>query len=172
MQFSNRPVAQAIVASVAALLLVSIVWADPQKIEPPRTVLIDDDAGVQMRAKLNRSKQILEGIVRRDFDAVSRAAGELKRIGDATDWPLEGDATFDRYQTEFAIQCEELDQLAKDANPQGVQFTFLVMTATCIRCHDHVRDALGPKRSGRDGDTRLFPSRSQLPLFDHRAMPQ
>ncbi len=74
-------------------------WGDPPRNRTslnsaPPMVLIDDDPGVQMRAKLSRSKDILAGLVRRDFDSMSRAAKELKRISAATDWPYANDAKF------------------------------------------------------------------------------
>ena len=119
-------------------------------------VLMDDDPGVQMRAKLSRSKDILAGLVRRDFDSMSRAAKELKRISAATDWPDANDAKFQFLSIEFQKQCDQLDALAKELSYEGVQFTFQNLTMTCIRCHDHVRDTVQAAEVLHEGDTRLF----------------
>ena len=167
MPFSQLASLKTFVAFAVVLSFISIVWAEPPAIVGPPTVLINDHPAVQMREKLQRSKQILDGLIRQDFDSVSRAARELKRIGEATDWPLENDRRFERYTAEFATQCDELDSLAKEMNSQGIQFTFLSMTATCIRCHDHVRDSHRAGSKGRNGDVRLFPSRSPLRDMDH-----
>jgi hypothetical protein len=155
---------------VAAFLICSsavVLRAQSPVLEAPATVLIDDDSGVQMRGKLNRSKQILEGLVRGDFDAISRAARELKRISEATEWPLQGDHVFEAYSSDFTKQCDELDKLAHDLNHAGVQFTFLSMTATCIRCHDHVRDSSQVDKARPNGAVRLFPLRSPLREIDY-----
>ncbi len=130
-------------------------------------MLIHDDSGLQMRAKLQRSKQILEGLVRQDFEAISRAVRELKRISVATEWSFDNDRRFEKYSSDFAKQCDELDLLARKRNRAGVEFTFLSMTATCIRCHDYVRDSQQSDQRQGEGATRLFPARSALRDMDH-----
>jgi hypothetical protein len=145
-----------LVVSLAAMLP---TWGQPparrQSLDaPPPTVLINDDPGLQMTAKLIRSTNILEGLVRRDFDAVSRAAQELKRISAATNWPY--DNSFHVLNVEFQQQCDQLDSLARTENYEGIQHTFQNMTMTCIRCHDHVRDTLQSREVPPDGSTRLL----------------
>lgn len=144
---------------------VSIVEAGPPSIEPPPAVLIDDDPGVQMRAKLDRSKQILESMLQHDFNAVSRAARELKHIAGATDWPMQKDPEFTRYLAMFKAQSDDLNRLADGMNLLGIQTTYLAMTETCIRCHDHLRDARPADRAAQTGDVRLFPARSSAGPF-------
>jgi hypothetical protein len=130
---------------MAAMLLAMVpLWGDPPAtrlgIPAPPMVLIDDDPSVQMRGKLTRSKEILAGLVRRDFASISRAATELKRISAATDWPRAEDAEFKHLSADFQRQCDQLDSLARELNFDGVQVTFQSLTLTCIRCHDHLRD--------------------------------
>ncbi len=148
-------------SGVISLAIAIPSWGDPptnrqQLPSVPATVLISDDSGVQMRAKLSRSKDILAGLVRRDFDSISRAAKELKRISAATDWPYARDARFRKLNTEFQHQCDQLDALAVKLNYDGVQFTFQNMTVSCIACHDHVRDAKRDAEVGKEGETRLL----------------
>ena len=135
-------------------------WGDPpsnRRPHPsaPATVLISDDPGVSMRGKLARSKDILEGLVNRDFDSISRAATELKRISAATDWPYAKETKFQELNAEFQQLCDQLDALAIKLNYEGVQFTFQHLTMSCIGCHDHVRDAMRGAEINHEGDTRL-----------------
>ena len=157
---------KSLVLTIAAVFVGAGLWsqtlADQQPDDIPATVLIDGDAGHQMRAKLHRSKRILEGLIGHDFAVVSRSARELKRIGQATDWPQQGDELFERYRRDFAAQCDDLDRLAKQSNHAGAEFTFLSMTVTCIRCHDHLRDTLAEHTRARNGDVRFVPRRSAL----------
>jgi Tfp pilus assembly protein PilN len=164
----NKRSASTLVAALMILSPVMISRAQSPALEAPAAVLIDDDSGVQMRAKLDRSKQVLEGLVRQDFAAIARAARELKRISEATNWPLQDDHVFEAHRSDFSKQCDELDKLARDLNHEGVQFTFLSMTATCIRCHDHVRDSGQTDRRRSNGAVRLFPARSPLRDFDYQ----
>ena len=172
-QFSRHSLATgtAVVLGIAVAWVIpivpgiSITWADPPSIEQLPTVLIHDDPSLQMRAKLDRSKQVLDSVIRQDFDSISRAARELKRIASATDWPMEGDSEFERYRAMFSAQCDDLDRLAKGVNSHGIQMTFLAMTETCIRCHDHIRDTRSADQAARTGDVRLFPARSSAGTF-------
>ena len=70
----NKRSASKLVAALMILSPVVISRAQSPALEAPAAVLIDDDSGVQMRAKLDRSKQVLEGLVRQDFAAIARAA--------------------------------------------------------------------------------------------------
>ena len=171
MRMHNRvsiPLSATVFAAVLGITVawrIAVVSAEPPPLRQLPTVLIHDDPGLQMRAKLDRSKKIFEAVIRQDFDSVSCAARELKRIAAATDWPLESDTEFERYRAQFEVQCDDLDRLAKGNSSNGIQITFLAMTETCIRCHDHVRDAKSAAQKARSGDVRLFPARSATGTF-------
>lgn len=149
-----------ITLAVVAFWVSSLAYsrAEPPKIAAPPTVLIDDEPGVMMRSKLTRSKEVLEALLRNDFTSISRAAREMKRISEAAEWPRHRDAVYERFSAEFRRQCNQLESLAQDLNHEGVKFTYLNMTTTCINCHDYVRDSrriaeLRPARP--EGDVRL-----------------
>ena len=173
MQLHNRVSIHLPVTVVVPVLGVIFAWcvavvsAEPPPLGQVPRVLIQDDPSLQMRAKLDRSKTILEAVIQQDFDSVSCVARELKRIAGATDWPMEGDTKFERYRAQFEMQCDDLDRLAKGSNSNGIQITFLAMTETCIRCHDHVRDAKSAAQKARTGEVRLFPARSAAGTFSH-----
>ncbi len=155
-----------------ATLLIAAAWmvasanfvasAEPAEIQAPPTVLIHDHAGFQMRAKLTRSKEILEALLRRDFDSVSRAARELKRISEATKWPRRGDQQYERYNDQFRQQCSQLDSLANELNHEGVEFVYLNMISTCVGCHDHIRDFRRDADSPQAGTIEVTTPRQRL----------
>lgn len=143
------------IGGICAGMLLPLSGNPPISVSP--AVLVDDDPGVMMRAKLTRSKEVLEGLLRNDFRSISRAAVEMKRISEAAEWPRARDEVYERFSAEFRRQCNELEALAKDLNREGVKFTYLNMTTTCINCHDYVRDSERVAGTTREGSIQFVP---------------
>lgn len=132
--------------------------AEPPEIPAPPMVLVDDDPGVMMRAKLTKLKTVLDGLLRKDFASISRAARELKRISEVTQELHPRNDVYERIGTDFRRQCIQLHALASERDYEGVKSTYQKMTTTCIKCHEYVRD---PRRLAnlRSGDARPIPRR-------------
>ncbi len=98
-----------------------------------------------MQAKLTQSQRILEGLVISDFDQVQMASKKLmlnslkspqKAIGDEVD-----DKVYDHFATEFLRLSSKLGTMAEERNLEGATLTYQQLTATCIACHEHLRDS-------------------------------
>lgn len=161
----SRPVTIAILTCLATGFVIVLLLntkpnaqADPPPVAAARVTPITKAPGSLMRAKLTSSKKVLEGLLRRDYQAIAQGAREMKRISEAAEWPRARDAVYEHHSMEFRRQCNQLESLAQKMNHEGVQFTYLSMTSTCIHCHDYVRDALRVADSGRRADVQLIPS--------------
>jgi len=108
-----------------------------------------------MQAKLDSSQRVLEGLLRKDFDAVARGAREMKHISEAAEWPRPRDTVYEHFSGQFRRQCNQLESLAQQGNHEGVTFMYLHMTTTCIQCHDYVRDSLRIAGPGRGSVQRI-----------------
>lgn len=120
--------------TMSAALFACAVWnlaaADPQ---PPG----NRDA-VLMRAKLAAAQQVLEGLMAGNFKTIGRGAEQLR---DLEQWHVQKrDAVYDHYSNEFRRLAEKLTHLAEDDNLEGAMFTYQHLTATCMSCHQYVRD--------------------------------
>jgi hypothetical protein len=122
---------------------------------------IASEGEVLMEAKLSSSKKVLEGLLRRDFDAIARAAREMKRISKATAWPRPSDEVYTHFSNEFQRQCNQLESHADQLNHEAAQFTFLHLTTTCISCHEYIRDSR--RVAGLEGPGHVRPIPSQWP---------
>ena len=145
-----------IIAIIAALSVggTGVLWV---KANPPVTP-INQAPSALMRSKLVSSQNVLEGLLRKDFDAVARGAREMKRISEAAEWPRARDAVYEHFGIEFRRQCNQLESLAKQGNHEGVTFLYLQMTTTCVQCHDYVRDSLRIAERNDRGEVRLIPA--------------
>jgi hypothetical protein len=125
-------------------------------------VPINEAEGTLMKSKMVASQTVLEGLVRRDFDAIAKGARDMKRISEAAEWPRLRDNVYEHFGKVFRRQCNQLEQLAMDGNQEGVTFVYLSMTHTCIDCHDHVRDSVRVADPSA-GDVRQIPSQWPTP---------
>ena len=100
--------------------------------------------GPLMMAKLENAQRILEGLVTHDSERIATAAAALKLM--SLD-PPEGwnkrdgdDEVYDHFRVEFMRQAARLEKLAREKNMAGAAWYQQNLTATCIACHDYIRD--------------------------------
>lgn len=155
-----------VVLTFVAVGCCNTIWL--RAVDPPANQ-IEEATGVLMRSKLTSSQKVLEGLLRKDFDSIARGAREMKRISEAAEWPRARDSVYEHFSVEFRRQCNQLEALAEAGSQEGVSFTYLHLTSTCINCHDYVRDALRVSERGYDGNLRLIPSQWPEPdVNSHR----
>ncbi|NND96800.1 MAG: hypothetical protein HKN47_05655 [Pirellulaceae bacterium] len=116
---------------------------------------------VYMRVKLQSSGKVLEGIVTRDFTLIDQAAQEMHEMSRASEWPRAKDDLYEHYSVEFQRLCGKLSSLAKEENLEGVSFTYMQLTSSCITCHDHVFSSL-KRAPDPSGPFQLIPN-ARLP---------
>ncbi len=111
-----------------------------------------------MRAKLNGSKRVLEGIVSENFDLIEQGANQMKLISEAVKWPKSEDAIYQHHGQEFRDQCDRLSERAKAKDLQGAHYAYLHLTTNCFNCHNHVRKNFRVEpNSDPKGPIRLIP---------------
>lgn len=125
---------------------------------PPATRIDQASEEVLMHSKLTSSQRVLEGLVAKDFELVARGAREMMRISEAAEWPRPRDAVYEHFSAQFRRQCNRLEDLAKKRNHEGVSFTYLHLTTTCIQCHDYVRDSQRIAEPHPRGNVQAIPS--------------
>lgn len=143
---------------IATILFLMVgLFGDQAAYADPPVTPINHAPGALMRAKMTSTQKVLEALLRKDFDSVARGAAQMKHISEAAEWPRSRDEVYEHFSANFRRQCNQLEMLAKNQNHEGVTFTYLQMTTTCIQCHDHVRDSLRIAEGGRHG-VRLIPA--------------
>jgi hypothetical protein len=99
-----------------------------------------------MQAKLAHSQKVLEGLVTHDFKAIEKAAAalsmisltpppDLKKAGDESD-----EQVYEHFRMEFARLAGQLEGQARRKQLAGTAYVQQNLTATCIACHDYIRD--------------------------------
>jgi hypothetical protein len=93
-----------------------------------------------MMRKLENSQKVLEGLALNDYDKVGKHADDLIAISKATDWKVLKTPQYELYSNDFRRNAEQLVQMAKIKNTDGMALAYVEMTLTCVKCHKHVRE--------------------------------
>ena len=99
-----------------------------------------DDVAVFMRAKLDHSKNVLEGLALADFDLIARGAQELSLASQESSWQVLQTEDYARLSTEFRRACDGLRSAAKAENLDGAVLAWMEVTQKCVQCHRYIRD--------------------------------
>ena len=127
------------IRSLAALLVfaaVAVVTVSRGQEQPGRVEF--------MRAKLNHSKDILEGLAREDYAKISSGARALMAMRESRNWTALNRPEAGRYEVysrELQAVTEELVARAKEKNLDGATLAYLRLTMNCVNCHKEIRSS-------------------------------
>lgn len=114
----------------------------PVQVEPrrPSTQPIEN----LMEEKLNHAETILKGLVTQDFHSIEKAAEDLKlmSLDPPKGWKKNktDEEVYEHFRMEFMRLAARLELEAKDKHLAGAAWFQQQLTATCIACHDYIRD--------------------------------
>ena len=98
-----------------------------------------------MKMKELGAHKILDGLIHRDFATIKREAAALKRISlDNPKTNSSGDVEtriYQHFRVDFRRLAGKLEVMADEQNLEGSAYVYQSLTATCISCHDHLRDS-------------------------------
>lgn len=136
----------------AMLLCLGWTWVRGEADPPARRK--DDQQAALMRAKLASTQRIVDGLVSKDFEDITRGAEELIKICKATEWEAHSDSVYAHHRKELMRQSEKMLNAAARENLDGAAYSYIHALTTCIGCHDYCRDVL--KIAG-DPPSRVVP---------------
>ena len=97
-----------------------------------------------MEAKLEEAEKILKGLVTHDFEQIAKSAESLKLMSlkPPRGWEKKtnDDEVYEHFRSEFMRQAARLEEEAIKRNLAGSAYFQQNLTATCIACHDYIRD--------------------------------
>ena len=135
----RRRIVSLVVATVVVVAGVAALRAQ----DPPRP----DEVAVFMRAKLEHSQLVFEGLALADYELIARGANNLALASQASSWQVLQTPEYARQSSEFRRSCESLRTAARQKNLDAAALAWMEVTLKCIQCHRYVRDE-------RDGDGR------------------
>ena len=98
-----------------------------------------NEVSVFMRAKLDHSKKLLEGLVTEDFVLIAKESQELSLLSQATNWQVLQTEEYLEQSGEFRRTADALTEAARNKNLDGAALRYVDLTMKCVNCHKYVR---------------------------------
>jgi hypothetical protein len=142
----KRPwIPTSLVAAGAALLSVALLPvallntnnAQEQPMRPEQTATF-------MRLKLDRAKDLMEGIVLEDFDAIAKSSQEISLLTHDENWQVLRSTDYIRLSERFRRTADSVTQAAVNKNIEAAALGYMQMTLDCVACHKYLRDPNQP----------------------------
>jgi cytochrome c556 len=120
---------------VALLLMVAAIPAAKAEDQKPEK----SEPSFWMKQKLDRSKDILEGLSTGDFDKVAKAAQALRLLSKIEAFARGGTPGYRKQLENFEDATDEIVNQANNDNLEGVTLAFHQLTSSCVKCHKQLR---------------------------------
>jgi hypothetical protein len=128
---------------VVVALLALTSWLLPTGHAAEPAPLRPDDVAVFMRAKLDHSSEVLEGLSLADFEKIRRGGQLLALASQASSWQVLQSEEYARQSVAFRRACERLERAATEKNLDAAALAWMDVTMKCVQCHRYVRDQPG-----------------------------
>lgn len=98
-----------------------------------------DKVAIFMKAKLEHSQKVLEGLTMEDFDKIAKHAQEMSLLSQASTWQVLQTPEYHDRSVEFRRSVEGLTEMARKKNLEGSALAYVDVTMKCVSCHKYVR---------------------------------
>lgn len=92
-----------------------------------------------MRAKLELSQRVLEGLATEEYDLIIANGNRLSAMTLQADWSRFENPDYDPQSVIFRRQVTALVKAARDKNLDAATLAYLRVTMSCVDCHKLVR---------------------------------
>ena len=92
-----------------------------------------------MRAKLQHSQKVLEGLTTENFELIAQNAQSMGLLSEATSWQVLQTPEYSRRSARFRHAADKVKKAAKEANLDGATLAYVDLTIQCVECHKYVR---------------------------------
>jgi cytochrome c556 len=98
-----------------------------------------DKVAIFMRAKLEHSQKVLQGLTMEDYDMIAKHAQEMSLLSQASTWQTLQTPEYHDRSVEFRRSVDALTEAAKKKNLEGAALAYVDATMKCVSCHKYVR---------------------------------
>ena len=98
-----------------------------------------ENVGAFMRAKLEHSQNVLEGLTTEDFEMISKNAGQMEVLSQEAAWQVLQTPEYRQQSLEFRRATKSLKEAADKEDINGAALAYVDVTMKCVKCHQYVR---------------------------------
>ncbi len=104
-----------------------------------------------MRAKLEHSKKVLEGLTMEDFSAIVKNSQAMSLLVEDAAWQVLQTREYAQRSAEFRRTADRLTEAGRKKNLDGAALAYVELTMQCVDCHKYVRSEKPPNLEQRGG---------------------
>ena len=98
-----------------------------------------DKVAIFMKAKLEHSQKVLEGLTLEDYDKIAKHAQEMSLLSQASTWQVLQTPEYHDRSVEFRRSVDAITEAARKKNLEGAALAYVDATMKCVSCHKYVR---------------------------------
>ncbi|HZL88791.1 MAG TPA: hypothetical protein VFB96_10495 [Pirellulaceae bacterium] len=98
-----------------------------------------DKVAIFMRAKLEHSQKVLEGLTLEDYEKIAKHAQEMSLLSQASTWQILQTPEYHDRSVEFRRSVDAITEAARKKNLEGAALAYVEATMKCVSCHKYVR---------------------------------
>jgi hypothetical protein len=100
-----------------------------------------------MQKKLEYSENILAGLVKKDYEQVSKNARSMNALGQVEKWARGNIPQYRAQLHVFQDANEQLIRMSDQQNLDGAALAYVQLSLSCVNCHKVVRDIQNPPKA-------------------------
>ncbi|TWT87787.1 hypothetical protein [Stieleria varia] len=93
-----------------------------------------------MRMKLDRAKDILEGLTIEDYDKIASNARSLRLLSMEAGWNVVQTEEYRRQSQDFRRACDAIEKAAQAKDINRAALSYVALTVRCVECHTYMRE--------------------------------
>lgn len=102
--------------------------------------LSPDNVAPLMRQKLDRAKNILEGLTLEEFDKIASNARSLRLLSMEAGWNVVQTEEYRKQSEDFRRACNSIEKSAKAKDIHRAALAYVALTVRCVECHSYMRE--------------------------------
>lgn len=127
---------------LAAVGVLLVVLVSTDSLAAPASA--QDKLSAFMKAKLEHSGKVLEGLAREDFDLIAKHSAAISLLCEDELWSVMQTPEYIERSKEFRRSVYAITEAARKKNLEAAAFAYVDSTMKCVSCHKYVRQARKP----------------------------
>ncbi|KAA5543740.1 hypothetical protein FYK55_11170 [Roseiconus nitratireducens] len=108
--------------------------------DPIDGVVIRENVVPLMHRKLDRAKDILEGLTLEQYEKIASNARSLRLLSMESDWNVVQTQEYQKQSNDFRRACDSIEKAAEAKDASRAALAYVTLTVRCIECHRYMRD--------------------------------
>lgn len=127
---------------LAAGAVILVVLASTMSLTAPASA--QDKLSDFMKAKLEHSEKVLEGLAREDYDLIAKHSAAISLLCEDELWSVLQTPEYVERSKEFRRSVYAITEAARKKNLEAAAFAYVDSTMKCVSCHKYVRQTRQP----------------------------